>query len=471
MLGVLGENLITLLAFDATHAPIIRGAVDIKLFSGPQGVIAAAIYDYLDKYKKPPDEHLPDLLVDYLSHENKSTARLYADILSSMKELYSKINTEYVMTQLEQFISRQSLRALTGRVGTLVLRDTPEALEEAQSLILSARAQQLRLFDPGLRLSQPKQALQFLDIQTQAFPTGIRELDKRGFGPTRKEMWLFIATAKKGKSWACIHLAKMAMMQRLRVVHISLEMSRHRCAQRYLQACFGLAKRREQLRVTHMERDDRGRFTDYITKAIMPRLSMDDPEVKSKLERLITDNHRILNNVYIKDFPTGQLTVPQLCAYLDNLHQQENFTPDLLIVDYPDLMKVPNGEYRLELDRIYKDLRGIAVERNLALVVVSQAHRTAAKAKFVGGHNVAEAYSKIAHADIAITYSQNEETEEPLGLARLKVTAGRNDEAISVLVSQQYAIGGFALESYLMHKSYWKVLPEAIDVEAEKGTQ
>src|SRR6185436_14202132 len=126
-------------------------------------------------------------------------------------------------------------------------------------------------------------------------------------------------------------------------------------------------------------------------------------------------------------------------AYLDNLEATEKFVPDLLIVDYPDLMDLQagkSGQYRHGLAEVYKNLRGVSVSRNMALAVPTQINRAGSGAKYVGRKNVSEAYSKIADADVVISYSQTE-LEHKLHLARLAVIAGRNDaDNITVVVSQ-----------------------------------
>jgi replicative DNA helicase len=312
-----------------------------------------------------------------------------------------------------------------------------------------------------LRLSDKDRVLGFLDQQSSCFPTGIPEFDKRGFGPTRKEMHLYIAAAKRGKSWWLTQLAKMAVIHRLRVCHITLEMSEERCAQRYLQAFFAMAKRPEKHKVTKFQLDSLGRITGFDEAEIKPKLSIDDPNIVAKLEKRLDKFHRVLDDIYIKQFPTGNLTVRQLRGYLDSLESNERFMPDLLIVDYPDLMKLDKDNYRLAIDEVYKQLRGIAVERNLALAIVSQGNRSSEKAKNVGSGHVAEAWSKIAHADCIVTYNQTS-AEHQMGLARLYVSGGRNDEdKLQVVISQNYSTGAFVVDSALMAGSnYWEQLPK-----------
>ena len=124
---------------------------------------------------------------------------------------------------LETYIKRQSLRSAYVDIAKALQKDTEESLGEAEALMAKAQSVNLSVFDPGIRLSD-KKALAFLDMQEQAFPTGIPELDRRSFGPTRKELWHFIANTKSGKSWMLIQLAKMTALHRLKICHISLEM-------------------------------------------------------------------------------------------------------------------------------------------------------------------------------------------------------------------------------------------------------
>lgn len=459
-LTAIQENAIVLLTYSDAHCMTIRNVMGIELWGGPYKVLAGRIYEYLDRYKKAPKDHIADLMADRLGKAKE--ASIYEDILFGIRDQKDIINSEYVMGQLATLIKRQSLRTIAVDLAKALQRDTDESLEEAERLIGAAKAQQVSVFDAGLRLSNKDRVLDFLDQQVSAFPTGIPELDKRGFGPTRKELWLYIAAAKRGKTWALIQLAKMAIIHRLRVCHITLEMSEDRSAQRYLQALFAMSKRKERQIVTKFERDQLGRLTGFEEAEISPRLAMDDPKVREKLEkRLEKFGKRLLDNVVIKQFPTGTLSVGQLVAYLDSLESNERFSPDLLIVDYPDLMKIDKDNYRLGIDEIYKQLRGIAVERNLALAVVSQGNRSSEKAKNVGSGHVAEAWSKIAHADCIITYNQTD-AEHKMGLARLYVSGGRNDEdKITLCISQNYAMGTFVVDSVLMAgANYWSNLPQ-----------
>ena len=457
--NALQENLLTLLSFDDKYAPIIRGSVEPHMFGGLYNEIIVRIYTYIDKHGVPPKDHLPDLLEDKLTGKKKRERHLYEDILVNVKELSEGINAEYVMAQLENFVRRQSLKLIAIDLSKELMKDTEASLEEADRLISGARIATLNVFEPGTNLANKNEALRFLNIENHSYPIGIPDLDLRGLGPTPKELSLYIAPSKRGKSWWLIHLGKMALLHKLRVSHITLEMSEERVSQRYMQTFFAMAKRDEKVRTTKFKRNKRKRLTDLEYKNVRPKLSMTDPKIGKKLSKLIKKwGSKALKNIYIKQFPTGSLTLTQLKAYLDNLAITKKFHPDLLIIDYPDLMKLDAGNLRLELDQLFKELRGIAVERNIAVAVVSQSHRSAEKIKQVGSGNVAEAYSKIAHADCIITYSQTDD-EKIYGLARLFVAGGRNDEdKFTIVISQNYTMGQFAIDSIMQNKNYWELV-------------
>src|SRR6476661_3804907 len=160
ILGSLQENLLTVLAFDPERAPIVRAVIAPELFGGPYRLLAARIYDYLDTFKKPPGDHLPDLLSDKL--EGKAAeAGYYAEIIENLHSSKEHINAEYVMASLETFVKRQSMRSIAIDLQKALQRDTEDGLEEAERLIAGANHVSLKVFDPGTRLSDKRKALGF----------------------------------------------------------------------------------------------------------------------------------------------------------------------------------------------------------------------------------------------------------------------------------------------------------------------
>jgi replicative DNA helicase len=162
----------------------------------------------------------------------------------------------------------------------------------------------------------------------------------------------------------------------------------------------------------------------------------------------------------IREFPTGSLSVKQLEAFLDMLEHRERFIPDLLVIDYADLMTLPNldGDLRVKHGELHKQIRGIAGSRNIAVVSAVQANREGLKVSTVTEANIAEDYSKVGTVDTLITGSQTQ-SEKDLGLMRLFVAKGRDDVSkFQILLSQMYPIGQFVVESTMLNNAYWQVL-------------
>ncbi len=111
-LSALQENFITLLAYDDKHCQTVRNLIEPEFWGGPFQPIAPRLYEYIDRYKKAPKDHIADLMSDKLENKNKREANLYEDILLSIRNQSDSLNAEYVMSQLENFVKRQALRTM-----------------------------------------------------------------------------------------------------------------------------------------------------------------------------------------------------------------------------------------------------------------------------------------------------------------------------------------------------------------------
>lgn len=464
------ESLVALLCYDTDKlgAKAAAALVEPKQYDPFWREIAGAASAYLVKYGKPPGDHTLDI-IGALKARKPDSAAIYDRLYSSLEQTRAGINREYVLAQAGKFCRHQRLKAAIQKSLELLGQERDSALDEAEAAILSIK--QARLMDggEGLLLNDAKQALAFMDSKDEYFETGIPELDKEDLGPVRGGAHLFIALPGRGKTWWFVHNGKMGLLAGRRVVHITCEMSAARMAQRYLQAFFSVTKRKQEVTARTFEKDTLSRFIGMQEIVLRKRPALADEFAKQYLGKKIKQTFTKAPPLYIKQFPTGALTVPMLTAYLDQLEALRGVIPDLLIVDYPDLMAISSNNYRHDVDRLYKELRGIAVERNLALAIASQSNKEGLKAKAVGEGNAAEGFSKNNHADTVITYSQTDE-EYALGLARLTNTKARDGvKGTQVLLSQAYGMGQFYYDSVRMTnpRIYWDNIKSASDMDGE----
>lgn len=453
--GALQENILTILCFNKDYARLVRAAVTPQLFeSSVFREVAGHAIDFLDQYGEPIGEHLPDHLEDILKGDDKRKAESYNRLVQNLFLARDSVNGEYVKTQLQQFVRAQNMKsAIVNAVEAIERGDVDECALQMQKGLSS----QIVTFESGINISDATQALTFLDHDEAPLLSGIDYLDQFGVGPAPGTLFMVLAPTNKGKSWWLMHLGKWALLQGRSVLHITLEMSEHKVVARYLQSFFSITKRAGMARVPSFVRNRGGDVMDIIHEELL-RPSMEDPDIRSKLASKIRREFRRRPQLKVKGFPTGQLTIPALEAYLENLARFEKLVPDVIIVDYADLMALDAKNLRTSMGENTKALRGIAVARNACMVTASQTNREGMGAKVVDATHTSEDISKTFTADTIVTYNQTD-MEEALQIARLYVPKNRDDQArMMTLITQAYAVGQFCLDSAPMGANYWNMV-------------
>lgn len=454
----LSESILTVLAFDnSDKANLIANLVDPKLFEAYYQDISTRILDFRRNFNEAPGlSHLDDVFDHVLSEPKHRLHTIYLKILQGLVDQHrSGINVDYIVTRVSEFTRQQTLKAGILQAAQLIQQGGDNLADDIEKVLLDTVKQKLTVDDPGVRLSDKARALRFLEQADNDYcKLGIAELDKRRLCPTRKELFVFIAPRKRGKSMFAIHAGKMGLLQRWKVLHVTLEMAEEIVAQRYYQSLFSMSKRNEKSLKTYFELDDLHHVNGFKLERTKAKLNLEDAEIRQKLTKRIDVWGSRLNNILIKQFATGELTIPKLEAYLDSIEIAEKFIPDMIIVDYPALMRIRADYYTHDLGQVVVGLRGLAVKRNLAMLILAQGNRASETAETVDASTIAGDISIIATCDVAVTHSQTQ-AERQLGLSRLFVSQARNDEdRFTILVSQNYVTGQFAIDSAPMTSNY-----------------
>ena len=194
------------------------------------------------------------------------------------------------------------------------------------------------------------------------------------------------------------------------------------------QACMGLTEGRNVLYVSLEMREDKvaQRFDSILTGYNQGKLK----EVSSQLqvqERLNTFQDNFNAKLVIKEFPTATATVNTLRALLVQLQNHSDFVPDLIVVDYLELLR-PTTEVQQEYhaqQRISEELRGLAMENNCLLWTATQTNRQGRMVKVITDAELGDSYGKIRTCDFAISLNQTTE-EFDNGQMRSFVIKSRN---------------------------------------------
>lgn len=456
--GSLQEDLLTLLTHSEEHGRIVANLVDPALFEGDYRTVAERAVDYWRRYGAAPGPHMADLLSDILESKHDRRAPTFRGILVEMLRLSEAVNPRYAIDRLRAFVRMQKFQAAVLDTARKLQSQAEVALPEVEAMwaeLLRARDATL---DRGVSLNDTARLIEFLRAQATEFSLGIPELDARGIAPMRQAVVLFIASTGVGKSWALIHTAKRALMQRKKVLYISLEMSEGEVLMRFYQSFFSVTDRalKEPLFVSAIEKDALGRLSGIDREEVRPEFSLDSVNLEDELEVRRQLMQGKFKNIEIKKFPTRGLTIQGLRGYMDAL-ESAGFVPDVVILDYIGIMRTQargdDKEY-VGLGLVFEEFRGLCDERNVAGVTAQQINRAGGKAKRASQFEVAGAWSLAGTADVTISISATA-AERRYGFARLFVEKSRRSrDRFGVLITQNYDTGQFVLESAPLDARY-----------------
>jgi hypothetical protein len=464
----LQEALLAVLAFDQKHGALVAAQVLPENFDGFYHEIATAVLAYRKRYSKPPGRaHLEDLFSRAkLDPSDRKTHALRRTLVNLAAQAES-VNAEYVVSRTQDFIRSQKLKAALLEANERYMQGGDNAVAEVENILHGALRFRQTTLDAGTFLNQVEKSSVFQAREEGAYSLNIPELDRYGIGPVPKRMLLYIAPKNTGKSWFCVHVGRQCLLQKARVLHVTLEMGEIEVLDRLYQSFFGIATRPDQYVKSVFEFDELERFIGFKSRKSKPRLDFGDPQIKKILRKKVQHWGTRLNKLVIKEFPSGTLTINHLRGYLDYLELVQKFIPNVLIIDYPDLMKIGSNDYRLALGQTFVDLRGLAVERNMALITPTQSGRLSIGAKRVDSKDVTEDISKVFTADTVLTYSQTD-AEAARCLGRILVNHARNaPKGMQVLLAQSYATGQYVLQSASLNNKYWEKLRELAGEDAE----
>ena len=137
-------------------------------------------------------------------------------------------------------------------------------------------------------------------------------------------------------------------------------------------------------------------------------------------------SYNIISLLIIKKFATRTATVQTLKNHLSSIERDHNFKPDIVFIDYADIMRSSRSydSLRHELKLVYEELRNLAMDMNIPVWTASQANREASNASVVGLENMSEAYGKAMVADVVVSLSRKP-MEKATGAGRLFVAKNR----------------------------------------------
>lgn len=473
----LQENIITLLCYSDDAGKVIVNLIEPALFEGEYRVIAERALKYWRQEKSAPKGHTADLVGEILDDTGNRKGKTYERILRSMHELAESINAPWVLSQLHTFVRMQRMKDAIVKSAERINSEQELAVAEIETIWHDLLRAQHIGFSPGLRLNSIAELFEYLEATSLEFQTGIAILDQRRIVPQRGTMMMFEAAAGYGKSWFLVNVGTVNYRQRKKVLHLSLENSEEETLLRYIQRMMSITKRAtEGVPITEFVWRE-GRFDDSYRELVgfkhrdaHPKHSFEDKHARLEIESHVNWYGTRVDNLIIKRFPMGSLTPNGLRAYLDSLEASENFVPDMILIDYPKLMKVDMRNPRISIGQNIEECNAIAVERNVAVVAVHQLSKEGARAAVADATHTSEDWSIVGTCDTILVYSRTD-AEGEHNLARLLVAKARREKDKWIaLITQAYEMGQFCLDSTIMRSKHYALIRELTGEDEDDGT-
>lgn len=317
------------------------------------------ITEYSDKYKAVPT---PELI-----HANTG---LKLEPLVVTQDI-----EDWFLDEIEKFCRHKEMES--------IIYSGPDIIEAGDYAIMEERIKEAMAISLQKDLGtdyfyKPDERLERIRVSQQAISTGWKSLDYRLYGGwAKKTLNIFAGQPGAGKSLFLQNISINYMEMGMNVLYISLELSEELVASRFDSMICGIP-----------------------TKDIRKDSAM--AAVALKLGAI--SKGKRMGSLRIKKMPEGTTTTRDIRAYIKEYEIQTGIRPDVVAVDYLDLL-APNNPKINPTDTFTKDkfvaeeLRALSFEIDCILMTASQLNRTSNDAAFFDMSHIAGGISKLNTAD------------------------------------------------------------------------
>ena len=327
------------------------------------------ILTHFREYKTPPSKDV--LKVKITEIENDI---LKATVLEQLKDVFRYMESDdltFVKDEILKFCKNQEIKqAIMDSVSLLKHGNFDEIKSKIDSAMKAGA-------DTNIGLEYVTDvAARYNEAARHTITTGwdvIDDLMDGGLAPG--ELGVVMAPAGIGKSWLLINIGANAVKDGKTVIHYTLELNENYVGQRYDSVFTGIPAQ---------------------------NLKNYREDIESKMLTLKGD-------LIVKYFPTKSVGVMGLKAHIEKTIMLGK-KPDLVIVDYGDLLKVNIKKDKHEaLEDLYEELRGMAGEYEIPVWTASQAGRSALEEDIIEADKIASSYGKVMVADFLMSLSRKVE--------------------------------------------------------------
>lgn len=339
--------------------------------------LSEKFFDHKRKFKTFPSPDVLEIMVTKAEDADNTVSIQVRDYIKRTREHPLNGDTGFIQASSLEFCRKQTMKdALVQAIDKMQEMKFDEISGIIRNALVAGSTRDLgHDYSQGFGIRAQR-------TETKRIPTGWAPLDKiLNGGWERGTIGTFIAPTGAGKSHFLVNAGAAAVELGFNVVYITLEMADYK---------IGL------------------RFDSYYSGVELNHIPAHAEQVES------VAREKVKGRLFIKEFPTKAATVQTIRSYLQRLQAIHNFTPDLVLVDYADLLRGAKGyaDKRFELEGNYEELRALAQEFKFVILTADQTNRSGLEMEVVTIGQIGESYAKATVCDLIMTVSRTMEDKQ-----------------------------------------------------------
>ena len=191
-------------------------------------------------------------------------------------------------------------------------------------------------------------------------------------------------------------------------------------------------------------RKDPGAEGEYVSAVWYSTIAQNELSEEEVLHQSKGFQLQFGDNVRHISYPAFSATIEDIRLDLDELIYAERFFPDVVVVDYADILGYAGTQRdeRHKLNEIWKGMKRSAGEMHNLWVTATQTNRAGIDKDYISQKDTAEDIRKVANVDAMFGLNQTEEEKES-HFTRVSVVAHRHNEFIkrNAVVLHQLSLG------------------------------
>lgn len=459
--------------------------------------IASWCDSFFESYQKAPYKHIKDIFNDEFNANrlDETEAELIEKLLTDLDNQYGEeeINFDYWVEMAEEYFRSREIEITINNISVLKEKGNLEAAEKELLNFqkIEFPSEENVLVNPG-DLESQEEVYRKRDEEEFNFFQLPGDLGKYLGNQKRGDVVGYFGPAKRGKSFTLINQYKHGVLNRKKTLFFSIEMTTTEVLPRMNQAFFPMTKEEgyytfpvfdcnhnqtgncgDRLSQVALNFDDTKKTYMYDPGHTVCTLCKNHPnyEIRKKYKQVTWKESifRDKDDIFTvrQQYPKFKkmwdrygrlsthkkysLTYDKMMRDIEIFWQKHNWFPDILIIDYIDILQIDSkfDDYRLD-DEKWKLLAKIAGETNTLVITATQANKEGHKTESLDSTHQGGFYGKNRHVNLMVGLNQKKEDKAD-GVMRFGITEARSLEFYpgkECIVLQDFQSGQAYLDSY-----------------------